>query len=192
MKTNTKRYLFFAIMVFTTACTSRGNGYQHVNVIEPANKALTRSEAHSGSAAVNGNEWQAILDYHNKVRADVNVKALSWSNQVAQHAQSWAKNLAANGCKMEHSNDSDYGENLFMGTLGHYNVTDAAKSWEDEKRYYSGAALNSSNWNKTGHYTQMVWHNTTQLGCAKVACSNSLIVVCNYSPAGNYMGQKPY
>ncbi|NOQ36410.1 MAG: hypothetical protein GQ569_11035 [Methylococcaceae bacterium] len=180
------------MILVTSACSSRGNSYHSIDVIEPSNQPSTQNQSRNNNDETNGNEWQAILNYHNKVRADVNVNPLSWSNQVAEHAQAWAKNLAANGCKMQHSNDSNYGENLFMGTLGHYNVVDAAKSWESEKRDYSGAALNSSNWSKTGHYTQMVWHNTTQLGCAKVACNNNLIVVCNYDPAGNYMGQKPY
>lgn len=192
MKANLKHCLFFSMILFTSACTSRGNNYQPPEVISPSNRPVADVKTRNSTSNINGDEWQAILDYHNKVRADVNVKPLSWSNQVAQHAQAWANNLAASGCKMQHSNDSNYGENLFMGTLGHYTVVDAAKSWESEKRYYSGAALNSSNWSKTGHYTQMVWHNTTELGCAKVACNNSLIVVCNYDPAGNYMGQKPY
>ena len=43
-----------------------------------------------------------------------------------------------------------------------------------------------------GHYTQLVWKNTTEVGCAKVTCGNQTIWVCNYNPPGNYVGQKPY
>lgn len=188
-----KSCLFLILVIFTSSCTNRNSGYQQKAINEPIT-APTSSEtsAYNANLGLKGDEQQAILDYHNKVRAEVNVKPLSWSEKLAQHAQTWVDNLANTGCKMQHSHDSNYGENLFMGSLGHFNVIDAAKSWESEKRYYSGDVLNSSNWQKMGHYTQMVWHNTSQLGCAKVACNNNLIVICNYNPAGNYMGQKPY
>jgi len=45
-----------------------------------------------------------------------------------------------------------------------------------------------------GHYTQVVWKNSTKIGCAGVVCSNGggIIYGCNYDPPGNYSGQKPY
>ncbi|MFI3217899.1 MAG: CAP domain-containing protein, partial [Methylococcales bacterium] len=71
-------------------------------------------------------------------------------------------------------------------------VIEAAKAWESEKINYSGEALNKANWSQAGHYTQMVWRDTLQLGCAKVACNSGVVVVCNYDPAGNFIGKKPY
>lgn len=191
---NVKHYLFFLLMMSVSACASRGSGYQQTAQAypQPVTKTVSRNQPQDEGEGLVGEERQGILNYHNKVRADVNVKPLKWSGKVAGYAQIWANRLAATGCRMQHSSGSGYGENLFMGTLGYYGVVDAAKSWESEKRYYAGGPLNSSNWQKTGHYTQMVWHSTTHLGCAKVACNNNLIVVCNYNPAGNYMGQSPY
>ncbi len=172
-------------MGFISACNANGNIQKKLE--KP--KIITQKNNHK---KLTENENLNILNYHNKIRATVNLKPLNWSNKIAHHAQNWAKNLADQGCNLQHNSDSSYGENLFMGTLGHYSVIDAVKSWESEKSDYSGNFLNSANWRKIGHYTQIVWRNTTQLGCAKMVCNNNLIVVCNYNPAGNYMGQKPY
>lgn len=148
----------------------------------------------AGVNGLDGNEEQAILSYHNAVRASVNVPPLVWSQALSQHATAWGATLAAKGCALDHSEDSNYGENLFMGasSLNHEAVVEAAKSWESEKINYSGEPLKRANLSQAGYYTQMVWRNTTELGCAKVACNNDVIVVCNYNPAGNYMGEKPY
>ena len=52
--------------------------------------------------------------------------------------------------------------------------------------------LTEANWAPAGHYTQMVWRETTRLGCGQAICNGTLIVACNYSPAGNVLGRKPY
>lgn len=135
---------------------------------------------------------QAITSYHNKVRADVGVAPLTWSDAIAGHAQQWAEQLAISGCRMKHRSPNSYGENLFQGTVGAFTAVDAAKAWETEKKDYAGGALTEANWAPAGHYTQMVWRQTTQLGCGQAICSNTLIVACNYAPAGNVIGRRPY
>jgi len=43
-----------------------------------------------------------------------------------------------------------------------------------------------------GHYTQVVWPASTDLGCGAAVCDSfGLIVVCDYSPGGN-TGGRPY
>jgi pathogenesis-related protein 1 len=147
-----------------------------------------------GINGLDGDEEQAILSYHNEVRASVKVPPLHWSKELAQHAANSIATLASKGCELRHSKDSNYGENLFMSTTdqNHETVIAAAKEWEGEKINYLGEALNKANRSQAGHYTQMVWRNTTELGCAKAVCGDKLIVACNYSPAGNILGQKPY
>ena len=142
-------------------------------------------------------EIEALLQAHNKARAEVGVGPLRWSTEIAIYAQEWADHLASTTCRLEHRPRSGtwkqiYGENLFMGTSGYYDVADAVEAWEGEKAYYSGAPLNYSNWKDSGHYTQVVWKDTTHVGCAKTECKGNIIVVCNYDPAGNVLGQKPY
>ena len=135
---------------------------------------------------------RAITAYHNKVRADVGVGPLQWSGDLAGYAQQWANHLAATNCSMAHRTQQKYGENLFQGTAGYYTAVDAAKAWQSEKKNYSGAILTEANWQPVGHYTQMVWRDTTTLGCGQSTCGQSLIVVCNYAPPGNYLGRRPY
>ncbi|HEY0720056.1 MAG TPA: CAP domain-containing protein [Gammaproteobacteria bacterium] len=135
---------------------------------------------------------RAVLDYHNKVRASVGVGRLSWDDGLAAFAQQWADHLAAGSCKMQHRQPNDYGENLYMGTAGHYTALDAAKAWESEKKDYRGGVVQEKNDKPVGHYTQMVWRDTKRIGCGEAVCNGYLMVACNYDPPGNYLGEKPY
>ena len=142
-------------------------------------------------------EVEQLLSLHNKARADVGVGPVTWSKKLALYAQEWANHLATTNCKLQHRPNSgkwrrEHGENLFMGTIGHYGVADAVKSWESERRYYRGQTLTASNFYESGHYTQVVWKNTKQIGCAKAECHGNVIIVCNYDPPGNILGQRPY
>jgi pathogenesis-related protein 1 len=135
---------------------------------------------------------RAILDYHNKVRADVGVNPLRWDNVLAAYAQQWADHLAASGCRMQHRQPNAYGENLYQGTAGHYTAVDAAKGWASEKKMYRGGVITKKNYAPTGHYTQMVWRDTARVGCGEALCNGTLLVACNYDPAGNVLGRTPY
>jgi pathogenesis-related protein 1 len=143
-------------------------------------------------------EAQEALDHHNKVRADVGSPGLQWSAELAKFSQEWADHLASQGCDMQHRPHSGqwaqkYGENIFWGSATSYTPIDASKSWYNEIKDYTYGELNNSNWYNTGHYTQMVWKNTTHVGIGVAKCSDGgIIIVANYDPAGNYLGEKPY
>lgn len=47
-------------------------------------------------------EAAAVLAHHNKVRAELNLPPLTWSADVAAHAQEWADSLASTTCKLQH------------------------------------------------------------------------------------------
>ncbi len=142
---------------------------------------------------------QEALDHHNKARADVGSPSLQWSADLSNYAQAWANKLASDNCAFEHRPQSGvwaqaHGENIFWGSdADSYKALDASNSWYNEIKDYKYGPLTGSNWYKTGHYTQMVWKNTTHVGFGVAVCKGGeLLVVANYSPAGNYMGQKPY
>ncbi len=141
---------------------------------------------------------QKALDFHNKVRKDVGVPNLEWSNEVAAFAQLWANKLAAQGCKLEHRPANGrwaqlYGENIYFGTAKGLFSLQASKAWYSEIKDFKGENLTTKNFVKVAHYTQMVWKTTSKIGIAKAGCpSGATIIVANYSPLGNYMGQKPY
>lgn len=142
-------------------------------------------------------EVQELLASHNRARARVGVAPLAWSPRLARYAQAWADHLAAFGGRIEHRPrwgrwKQVHGENLFIGTAGYYGVADAVALWEAERSAYGGEPVDWSNVHDCGHYTQLVWRNTRRLGCAKVESGGNLIVVCNYDPPGNWVGQRPY
>ena len=151
----------------------------------------------STSSGLTKEEIETLVTLHNQVRAEVGVGPLVWSREVAAFAQAWADHLAGDGCSMEHRPREgewaqQYGENLFMGSAGFYGVKDAVQGWESEKKDYDGGPISQNNFSVVGHHTQMVWRATTTLGCGQATCSDQVIIACNYDPAGNYLGEKPY
>jgi pathogenesis-related protein 1 len=146
-------------------------------------------------------DTRMLLDMHNAVRAGVSkpagydgawtaVPPLAWSDEVAAAAQQWADHLRDdNKCKMEHSDDHTYGENLAAGVA--MAIPQAVQMWASEGQRYHYSPVYEFEI-PTGHYTQVVWRKTTQLGCGRAACGHNVVVVCRYSPPGNYIGGKPY
>jgi hypothetical protein len=65
-------------------------------------------------------------------------------------------------------------------------------SWVNEKTLWHGGVLTQENWYPTGHYTQVVWKTTTEIGCGMATGSANDYLVCQYSPGGNVIGQAPY
>lgn len=158
--------------------------------VAPSDAAPPASK--SAETKMPAKDINAITAYHNKVRKNVGVGPLTWSPRLATFAQQWSDHLAATSCQMAHRQPNKYGENLFQGTAGYYHAVDAAKTWEEEKKFYPGGTLKESTWHPAGHYTQMVWRGTTSFGCGQSVCRKTLIVACNYDPPGNFIGRKPY
>lgn len=143
-----------------------------------------------------------IVDEHNLYRTEklpvtsANMQRLTWSEDLAQKAENWA--LA---CTFEHMTDG-YGQNLYMDTN-----TGAEIDASIINQFMHGWGLRELNQYRShlghdqdgdigrgiyNHYSQMVWSSTHQVGCAYAYCSGMRIVVCNYYPAGNYVGRGWY
>jgi uncharacterized protein YkwD len=134
--------------------------------------------------------WQnEMLDAQNQKRANHCVPAFTWDETVAQSAQEWA-----NRCVFEHAQGTGLGENLFGGG-GTWTSTDATESWYSESADYVFANPGFSL--DTGHFTQMVWKDSTKLGCGRTVCDGSqgtfvgMFYVCRYAPQGNITGAFP-
>lgn len=123
-----------------------------------------------------------VLAAHNALRAKHGVPPLSWSSSLAETAQAWA-----DGCKFEHSS-TGLGENLAQGTTGAYSPGSFVNDWYSEISSYDFTTGASTDGNDVGHFTQVVWKGTKQVGCGLTTCGENDLLVCNYSPAGNLDG----
>lgn len=149
--------------------------------------------AQTGSQ-LTGKQAKEVLEFHNQARSEVGTADLEWSIELSQIAQKWANHLAKNGCEMEHSEGLETGENLYWTSHGtEITPVDAVRAWYSEKKDFKNRPISKINLHKIGHYSQMVWKTTTHVGMASAKCSKGeTIVVANYSPPGNYLGQKAY
>ncbi|KAJ8921931.1 hypothetical protein NQ315_008565 [Exocentrus adspersus] len=144
-----------------------------------------------------------ILNKHNALRKliangqvenqprGVNLKRMIWDDYLAGQAQN-----IANMCKFKHSPVSDarwsVGQNLYIQpTIGVQKGTDwnaAVQWWFDEHPMYTYTTDYQFD-EKTGHYTQVVWANTSHVGCGYTyypdGDRNEKLYVCNYGPGGN-------
>jgi len=138
-------------------------------------------------------EQQECLTAHNKVRAEVGVPALVWSNELADYARRYAEKQRDHAqCAMVHSR-GQYGENLFWGMGKRFSFSEAVKSWADEARDYDEQENKCAPGKVCGHYTQVVWSDTKAVGCASVACHDgATFIICSYDPPGNFVGERPF
>ncbi|WP_228055340.1 pathogenesis-related family 1 protein [Lusitaniella coriacea] len=134
---------------------------------------------------------EQMLAAHNQLRANVNVAPLRWSPQLASYAQEWAEKLLRED-KFEHRSNSSYGENLAFAGGQQFSPQRVVEMWGSEARDYNYATNRCATGKVCGHYTQIVWQNTTEVGCGMARGNNKEIWVCNYNPPGNFRGQKPY
>ena len=181
----------------TTAGCGPGTDNSTCKAIPPSLQPTNITKPTNNTGNVSADFVNTILSMHNNERAVVGVPALVWSDDLAAQAKTWAEHVAATGQFAHDLNRGNVGENI----AGFY--TDVAKgvqNWINEKNGYHGDVMTLQNLNSIGHYTQMVWRSTTQVGCGTAPPNGQQppagfgysILVCRYSPPGNYMGQKPY
>ena len=89
-----------------------------------------------------------------------------------------------------HSKDERYGENLSFSTGG--SVAGLVLLWTSEAEDYSYATKRCARGAICGHYTQVVARRSTSIGCGVQQCEFGRYLVCNYLPAGNLRGRRPY
>ncbi|NWV15990.1 PI16 inhibitor, partial [Ptilonorhynchus violaceus] len=152
------------------------------------------------SWSLSDEEKKIILDEHNKYRSQVSPPAtammkMTWDKELEALAQSYAEK-----CIWDHNKERGRrGENLFAmaPTL---ELEFAVEDWNEEEKFYNLTTSTCVPGQMCGHYTQVVWSNTHQIGCGAHFCEkiegieteNMHLLVCNYYPPGNVKGKKPY
>lgn len=155
----------------------------------------SRPAVHQGGDAM----AERMLASHNAARAVYGLRPMRWSPALARDAAAYAAEMAATGV-FEHAEETGteanpQGENLWMGTRRAYSYEDMVGDWVAEKRWFRrGAFPNISTtprWEDVGHYTQIIWHDTTEVGCALADDGEWDYLVCRYARAGNWEGEDP-
>jgi uncharacterized protein YkwD len=130
-----------------------------------------------------------LLAAHNAVRAQHHLRPLNWSDKLAQVARDWAETLLSKD-EFFHRPQGKYGENLFRQWGAPATPEQVVKAWAVEAEDYNYRTNTCSK--ACGHYTQIVWRDTTKVGCAFARVPGREVWVCNYDPRGNYVGDRPY
>ncbi|XP_075910669.1 cysteine-rich venom protein TEL1-like, partial [Petromyzon marinus] len=140
---------------------------------------------------------QSIVKLHNLLRGSVNPHAgnmlrMEWNDEAGNNSYLWSLT-----CTMDHSPAANRktsafgcGENLFLSSAP-FTWEHAIRDWFNEVDspgfdYGKGARTPGA----VGHYTQVVWYSSYQVGCAVTYCPNSesvykYLYVCQYCPQGN-------
>ena len=160
------------------------------------------NESDSGTTtAETATDDNAYVTAHNAVRAAVDPAAspalsdLTWSDDLANIAADWAA-----GCVFEHSGRNDpggsFGENIAYFSGPNSGAEDAVEGWASEVAFYDYQNNTCDDGEQCGHYTQIVWRDTTTVGCGVADCNmmgaDGHFFVCNYDPPGNWVGEWPY
>ena len=152
-----------------------------------------------------------ILAVHNRERPAVGVPPLVWSDKLATDAKIYAEHLATPGVTtvvgLQHPSAEwvaahptvPEGENLAAIDSSDAKIKISAEElqhgWVDEKRGYN-AKTNTCTpvppRTSCGHYMQMVWNTTKEVGCATCISPHNIYLSCRYSPPGNIVGKPPY
>lgn len=164
----------------------------------------------------------AVLNSTNLARADFNASPIAWNQTLADFATSYLASMGALGlpngseCNWSHSG-GPYGENIALGcnsvtgcidlctfsfplslfllrippthSFIHSFIRTQYLGAQEEQNYnYSRPGFSE----QTGHFTQLVWKDTTTVGCGSRLCgTRGWYLVCEYWPRGNVVGEFP-
>ncbi|CAG2063987.1 unnamed protein product [Timema podura] len=150
----------------------------------------SKPKSESDSAGAEGDFATDCLRAHNDYRRRHGVEPLKLNKKICKYSEEWAKYLASRGI-MEHRQNNEYGENIFCSWSSNANYkvtgTEPVDNWYSEiKDHPFGREPRDL---KSGHFTQVVWKGSKELGVAVAKSRNGQIfVVANYSPPGNFIG----
>ncbi|KAH8347332.1 hypothetical protein KR059_009152, partial [Drosophila kikkawai] len=132
-----------------------------------------------------GQGAQIGLDEHNRLRKLHGVPDLTLNEDLCKRSAEYAEELAQKK-NLQHSEaKGEYGENLCFRS---HNPEKCVQNWYDEIHLYDFSNPKFSY--ATGHFTQLVWKASTDLGWGEAQDSDgTTYVVAMYTPSGNVNGQ---
>ena len=169
------RHSFWPVIVFAMLGRTGAAQWRHFGEGQPVSSRFSLA--------------RDMLVAHNSFRASAGVAPLAWSERLAAHAQDWADQLIAHK-RFAHRPNSQYGENLFQITGATSSPAHVVNTWAEESRNYDYKSNGCHG--VCGHYTQIVWAETREVGCAVARGDGREIWVCVYDPPGNVVGKQPY
>ena len=129
------------------------------------------------------------LEWHNIYRKKHHAPPLTLNKDLSKIAQSYAEKLCATRSFNHSSNKykgNELGENLYMCSGKVATGEEATTEWYNEIKQHNFKKEFQSG---TGHFTQLVWKSTKEVGFGVANKGNTYYVVANYYPAGNVWGE---
>ncbi|KAL3315380.1 hypothetical protein Ciccas_005987 [Cichlidogyrus casuarinus] len=175
-----------------------------------------------GAMGLTKKERDDFLNNHNRMRRLLlagkvrgqpkarSMRTMRWDSGLEKTAQMKAKSCVFAHDKFRNRTPSGgskspiykwIGQNLalFGSTASKFDIQQGVRSWWAENRYYNYKTNTCKSGKQCGHYTQIAWAKTTNLGCAYQKCAKNrripmpwVLIVCNYAPGGNIVKMKPY
>ncbi|XP_071957736.1 uncharacterized protein [Antedon mediterranea] len=190
-------------------------GKQTSYILGPQQKTNSRKGKNRKSGVqsdLTAKQEKQIVSWHNSYRRRVpgpasDMEEMKWDDDLAAMSKAYAEQ-----CVWEHGNpdwDTNYhyiGQNLAWSSSRARQTSPSfmLSLWNNERKYYNILTNACQENQMCGHYTQMVWASTKNVGCAINFCQslfdpasgathkNANYLVCNYGEGGNVVGRKPY
>ena len=123
---------------------------------------------------------------HNDYRACHNAGPLLPNCEIMEISQSYAEKMPSGHSGTEF-HGKWMGENLYWIWNGYPTGYDPVDAWYDEIKDYDFQTHKSKNGNQVGHFTQLIWKDSKEIGIGYYCNNNKkCCVVANYYPGGNY------
>ncbi|CAH8546948.1 unnamed protein product [Schistosoma turkestanicum] len=160
-------------------------GYVHARIDDQTRSLLLSLHNNARKLALQG-----LLEGQPIARS---IKELKWNTYLEMKAQK-----LADKCNFEHDDDIERQvpgfDNVGQNLAGANRIDIGFNLWLNEYKNYD-YFNRFCRAGRCSQYTQIVWENTTDVGCGVAKCPHSpfeLSIVCNYGPGGGCPKYSPY
>uniref|UniRef100_A0A8B9H948 Golgi-associated plant pathogenesis-related protein 1-like n=1 Tax=Astyanax mexicanus TaxID=7994 RepID=A0A8B9H948_ASTMX len=125
-----------------------------------------------------------FLAKHNEYRKKHGVPEVTLSEDLCDSSQKWADHLLS--IKTLQHSETNNGENVFYSWSSKTTKPtgpEAVEKWYSEIKDYNFSKPGFQP--NTGHFTQVVWKDSKEIGVGLATDGNTIFVVGQYKPAGN-------